>query len=139
MSRHFPDSTLGVTSLYRTEAANVKNYKSGSSAIAHLNRLEHVSEHRPLLLLIRLGSVLVAVRGQSVQFIAQLIPVVKLKLLREREGRKESNTEQHEPGPTGCGGTNSYGVHVSGQLKEQRNGLSCSNSHVHVLTLQQPW
>ncbi len=48
----------------------------------HLDSLEYVPEHRPLLPLVSLGSVLVTVRGQRVQFVAQLVPVVKLKLLK---------------------------------------------------------
>lgn len=48
----------------------------------HLHSLEHVPEHRPLLPLVRLGSVLVTVGGQRVQFVTQFIPVVEFKLLK---------------------------------------------------------
>lgn len=48
----------------------------------HLHSLEHVPEHRPLLPLVGLGSVLVTVRGQRVQFVTQFIPVVEFKLLK---------------------------------------------------------
>lgn len=49
---------------------------------AHLDGLEHVPEHRALLPLVRLGPVLVAVGGQRVQLVAQLVPVLELKILR---------------------------------------------------------
>lgn len=32
-----------------------------------------------------------------------------------------------------------YTVHVSGQLKQEGDCLSCSDSHVDVLTFQQLW
>lgn len=51
---------------------------------AHLNSLKYISENRSLLPLVSLGSVLIAVCGQSAQLVAQIIPVVKLKLLEEQ-------------------------------------------------------
>lgn len=50
--------------------------------VAHLHSLEHVPEHGALLPLVRLGSVLVAVRGQRVQLVAQLVPVLELEILQ---------------------------------------------------------
>lgn len=49
----------------------------------HLYSLEYIPENRPLLPLVRLGSVLVTVCGQRVQFVAQFLPVMELKLLEE--------------------------------------------------------
>lgn len=36
-------------------------------------------------------------------------------------------------------GWGTYTVHVSGQLEQEGDGLSCSDSHVDVLTFQQLW
>lgn len=58
---------------------------------AHLHGLEHVPEHGPLLLLVRLGSVLVAVGGQCVQLVAQLVPVLELEIL-QGDGRRNAQT-----------------------------------------------
>lgn len=51
----------------------------------HLHGLQHVSEHGALLLLVRLGSVLVAVGGQRVQLVAQIVPVLEVKVLRANQ------------------------------------------------------
>lgn len=50
--------------------------------VAHLHGLEHIPEHRALLPLVRLGSVLVAVGGQRAQLVAQLVVVLELEVLR---------------------------------------------------------
>lgn len=55
---------------------------------AHLDGLEHVPEHGPLLPLVRLGSVLVAVGGQPVQLVAQLVPVLELEVLTGKDAEK---------------------------------------------------
>lgn len=57
---------------------------------AHLNSLEYVPEHRALLPLVDLGSVLVAVGGESGQLITQLIPLLKLVILEGDEERIQS-------------------------------------------------
>lgn len=51
----------------------------------HLDSLKDVPEDGPLLPLVRLGSVLVAVCGQRVQFVAKLIPVLELEILQNRQ------------------------------------------------------
>lgn len=51
----------------------------------HLDSLKDVPEDGPLLPLVRLGSVLVAVCGQCVQFVAKLIPVLELEILQNRQ------------------------------------------------------
>lgn len=50
---------------------------------AYLNSFENVPEHRALLPLVSLGSVLVAVCGQCVKFITEFIPAIKFKILNK--------------------------------------------------------
>lgn len=50
----------------------------------HLDSLKDVPEDGPLFPLVRLGSVLVAVCSQRVQFVAKLIPVLELEILQDR-------------------------------------------------------
>lgn len=60
----------------------------------HLDSLKDVPEDRPLLPLVRLGSVLVAVCGQRVQFVAKLIPVLELEILQDRDGNAAFMTKE---------------------------------------------
>ena len=68
--------------------AQIANYKTVKTWNTHLDSLEHIPEYRPLLLLVHFGSVLVAVCGQCIQFIAQFIPVIKLKVLKGHKVKK---------------------------------------------------
>lgn len=62
----------------------------------HLDSLEDVPEDGPLLPLVRLGSVLVAVCGQRVQFVAKLIPVLELEILQGRDGNAVFLTKERK-------------------------------------------
>lgn len=62
----------------------------------HLDSLKDVPEDGPLLPLVRLGSVLVAVCGQRVQFVAKLIPVLELEILQERDGNAAFLTQERK-------------------------------------------
>lgn len=49
-------------------------------------------------------------------------------------------TDQNkEPREVSMTRLSAYTVHVSGQLKQQGDGLPCSDSHVDVLAFQQSW
>lgn len=107
---------------------------------AHLHGLENVPEHRALLPLVRLGSVLVAVRGQGVQFVTQVVPVVKLEVLEKHTHTHRMATMTMCSRPTQKtqkARIPAYAVQVSGQLEQQGDGLAGSDSHVDVVALQQ--
>lgn len=99
----------------------------------YLDVVQHLSEDGALFPSVRLGPVLVAVRGQAFQTLAQAFAVLHLKLL-QLPARQCQNKTKHrsrvarEDVP--------YLVHIPSQLHQQGDGLPHRDSVVDITALQ---
>lgn len=79
---------------------------------------------------------LVAVRCQGVQFVTQLVPVIKLEVLEEQtQTMMMMHSRPTKKNENAC--IQAHTVHVSGELEQKGDRLPSSDSHVDVVALQQ--